>query len=83
VIDVADIRGRWRKATAFLDERARRLFAANEALAQGHGGVSATAIATGLARSTINRGIQEAGRAGEVRYLGEFRAVAGKCATGG
>jgi Rhodopirellula transposase DDE domain len=56
---IADIRSRWRKATAYLDERARRLFAANEALAQGHGGVSATAIATGLARSTINRGIQE------------------------
>ena len=37
----------------------RRLFAATEALAQGRGGVSATAIATGLARSTINRGIQE------------------------
>ena len=59
MIDIADIRSRWRKATAFLDERARRLFAANEALAQGRGGVSATAIATGLARSTINRGIQE------------------------
>ncbi len=59
MIEIADIRSRWRKATAFLDERARRLFAANEALAQGRGGVSATAIATGLARSTINRGIQE------------------------
>lgn len=35
------------------------MFAANEALAQGHGGVTATSIATGLARSTINRGIQE------------------------
>ena len=39
VIEIADIRSRWRKATAFLDERARRLFAANEALAQGRGGV--------------------------------------------
>ena len=59
VIDIADIRGRWRKALAFLDERDRRLFAANEALAQGHGGVTATSIATGLARSTIDRGIEE------------------------
>jgi hypothetical protein len=33
VIDIADIRGRWRQARAFLDERDRRLFAANEALA--------------------------------------------------
>jgi hypothetical protein len=59
VIDIADIRGRWRKAVTFLDERGRRLFAANEALAQGHGGVTATSIATGLARSTIDRGMQE------------------------
>jgi hypothetical protein len=59
VIDIADIRRRWRQAASFLDERARRLFAANEALAQGHGGVTATSIATGLARSTIDRGIQE------------------------
>jgi hypothetical protein len=31
----------------------------HEALAQSNGGVTATSIATGLARSTINRGIQE------------------------
>ena len=55
MIDVVDLRRRWRQAASFLDERGRRLFAANEALAQGHGGVTAT----GLARSTINRGIQE------------------------
>ena len=59
MIDVVDLRRRWRQAGSFLDERGRRLFAANEALAQGHGGVTATSIATGLARSTINRGIQE------------------------
>ena len=44
---------------AFFDERGRRLFAANEALALGDGGVTASSIATGLARSTINRGMQE------------------------
>jgi hypothetical protein len=59
VFDVADIRERWRQAVAFLDERGRRLFAANEALALGDGGVTAASIATGLARSTINRGMQE------------------------
>ena len=64
MIDVADIRRRWRQAASFLDERGRRLFAANEALAQGHGGVTATSIATGVARSTINRGIQELRSAG-------------------
>ena len=64
MIDIVDIRRRWRQAASFLDERARRLFAANEALAQGHGGVTATSIATGLARSTIDRGIQELGSSG-------------------
>jgi Rhodopirellula transposase DDE domain len=59
VIDIADIRSRYRQAEEFLDERGRRLFAANEALALGHGGVTATAKATSLARSTINRGIRE------------------------
>jgi Rhodopirellula transposase DDE domain len=43
----------------FLDERGRRLFAANEALALGYGGVTAAGAATGLARSTIRRAIVE------------------------
>ncbi|HUN41011.1 MAG TPA: ISAzo13 family transposase [Acetobacteraceae bacterium] len=64
MIDIADIRSRFELLEAFLSERGRRLFAANEALAQGHGGVSATARATGIARSTINRGIAEL-RAGD------------------
>ena len=57
MIDVDDIRLRYGQAAGFLDERGRRLFGANEALAHGHGGVSATARATGLARSTIDRGV--------------------------
>ena len=59
MIDIDDIRSRYQPLEEFLGERGRRLFAANEALAQGYGGVSATAQATGLARSTINRGIAE------------------------
>ena len=35
------------------------MFAANEAVALGYGGVTAVAAATGIARSTINRGIAE------------------------
>jgi Rhodopirellula transposase DDE domain len=41
-----------------LDERARRCWAATEALALGYGGVSAVAQATGLARNTIAAGIR-------------------------
>jgi hypothetical protein len=39
-----------------LNERARRLVAAAEARALGHGGVSLVAAVTGLARSTVRRG---------------------------
>ena len=59
MINLDDIRSRWQLVAPFLDERGRRLFAANEALALGFGGVTATALATGIARSTINRGIDE------------------------
>jgi Rhodopirellula transposase DDE domain len=59
VIDVDDIQLRWQQTAPLLDERGRRLFAANEAMAHGYGGVMAVSAATGLARSTINRGIRE------------------------
>jgi hypothetical protein len=59
VIDIDDIRDRYQRTRVFLDERGRRLFAANEALMHGRGGITAVAAATGVARSTINRGIQE------------------------
>jgi len=42
-----------------LNERGRRLFAAAEARSAGHGGVSAAARATGIARSTIGRGLKD------------------------
>jgi len=42
-----------------LDERSRRRWAASEARLIGHGGVSAVAEATGLARRTIYRGLED------------------------
>ena len=42
-----------------LDERARRMMAASEARALGHGGVSAASRACGLSRVTITKGIRE------------------------
>jgi hypothetical protein len=42
-----------------LNERARRLWAATEAMALGHGGIEAVAQATGISRSTVSRGIKE------------------------
>ena len=61
-----------------LDERTRRLMAANEARALGYGGVSLVHRACGLSRNAIAQGIREiedgtAVAAGRVRRLGAGR----------
>ena len=53
------IRRRYQELSKSLDERGRRLFAAAEARAYGHGGVSVVSRITGIARSTIVRGVRE------------------------
>jgi hypothetical protein len=53
------IRDRFFKLKNELTERTRRLFAASEAIALGHGGIAAVARATGMAPSVIGRGIKE------------------------
>jgi transposase len=53
------IRVRWARMKPLLDERQRRLLAASEALALGHGGIAAVQRATGLAWSTVRAGIDE------------------------
>jgi transposase len=78
VIDEGAIRGRYAAVVPLLDERARRLVAGAEALVVGRGGVSAVARATGLSRTTVQRGIAdvqagEAGRTGRVRREGAGR----------
>jgi hypothetical protein len=59
VIDVEPIRERFSVVAPFLDERGRRLVAAAEAFAAGYGGIAAVAMATGIAPSTIGRGMKE------------------------
>ncbi|SRR6266851_204604 len=59
MVEIERVRIQFDRIEPFLDERGRRLFAANEALALGRGGVTAVAAATGIARSTINRGVAE------------------------
>jgi hypothetical protein len=58
-IDAAAIKARFDAVAPFLDERDRRLLAASEAQAAGRGGIAAVARATGIARSTIGRGLIE------------------------
>ena len=78
MIDEAAIRTRYAAVAALVDERARRLFAGSEALAIGRGGVSKVARATGLARSTVRRGVADVtggdlGAKGRVRRAGAGR----------
>jgi Rhodopirellula transposase DDE domain len=53
------IRLKFRALDAVLDERSRRQWAAAEAREYGHGGVTAVAAATGLARDTVAAGLRE------------------------
>ena len=53
------IRRRYEGVSSVLNERGLRRFAATEARAYGHGGVSVVSRITGIARSTICRGIRE------------------------
>ena len=66
MVDASVIRERFTAVSRDLNERARRLLAAAEARAAGHGGVSATSRATGIARSTIGRGLKDLVEAGSL-----------------
>jgi hypothetical protein len=59
MIDTQAIRQRWESVGSKLDERGRRVFAAGEARAAGWGGLAAVSAITGLARSTIGRGLKD------------------------
>ena len=59
MIDRRAIRQRWEADGSKRDERGRRFFAASEARAAGWGGLAAVSNITGLARSTIERGLKD------------------------
>jgi hypothetical protein len=59
MVDGSSIRERYAAVSRDLNERARRLFGAAEARTAGHGGITAASRATGLARSTIGRGLKD------------------------
>ena len=63
VIDVEPIRERFSTVAPFLDERGRRLVAVAEAFALGSGGIAAVVMATGMAPSTIGRGLKQLAQA--------------------
>jgi hypothetical protein len=77
MIDTQAIRRRWNDVGSKLDERRRRLFAAGEVRAAGRGGLEAVAKITGIARSTLGRGLKQVDAApfppGRVRQPGGGR----------
>jgi len=71
-----EIKRRYKRIAGELNERTRRLFAANEAMAIGWGGISVVSRATGLARQVISAGIKEL-QQGERASEGRIRRIGG------
>ena len=59
LMDVDAIRAKYAALEPELTERSRRLWAATEAWALGHGGIARVEEATGISRRTIQRGLRE------------------------
>ena len=83
VLDVDAIRMRYEAVAGHLEERGLRLFAASEARAAGRGGIAAVSRVTGIARSTIGRGLKDLDREAEEWPYGRVRRSGGgrKAAT--
>ena len=58
-MDIATLQAKYESLASALTERASRLWAATEAKALGHGGIALVERATGISRSTIQRGMRE------------------------
>jgi transposase len=58
-MDLRTVRAKYRVLAPTLTERSRRIWAATEAKAIGHGGIGLVEQATGISRSTIQRGLRE------------------------
>ena len=69
---VPELKRKFRSVWSHLDERTRRLVAANEALSLGYGGVSLVHQACGLSRKAIAKGIREI-QGGEQPLVGRVR----------
>ena len=79
MIDTSVIRERFSAVGQELNERSRRLLAAAEAKTAGHGGIGAASRATGVARSTIGRGLKDLADPGSLS--GAVRRPGGGCPT--
>jgi hypothetical protein len=74
--DIPAIRARYAALSGHLDERGRRIFAATEAKTAGYGGIAAVVRATGIAASTVGRGLKDLAAA-DALDLGRVRRPGG------
>jgi len=58
-MQVATLRAKYGALVPVFTERSRRVWAATEAQAIGYGGIALVARATGMAESTIQRGLRD------------------------
>lgn len=58
-MEIETVREKYRALAPVLNERSRRVWAATEARALGHGGIALVERATGISRATIERGLDE------------------------
>ena len=84
---IDNIRYKYEALLECFDEKARRLWAATEAISYGRGGISLVCKATGMSNSTIHKGIKEiknswAPAEGCVRHVGGGRKKATKAKRG-
>jgi hypothetical protein len=77
MVDASVIRDRFAALGPGLNERSRRLLVAAEAKTAGYGGIAAASRATGVARSTIGRGLKDLADPGSLS--GEVRRPGSGC----
>ena len=75
-MELATLRLKHTALAPVLTERSRLVWAATEAQAVGHGGIALVERATGISRSTIQRGMREL-ESGATAPLGRIRRVGG------
>jgi len=77
MLDATELKNKFSSLWPHLDERAKRLFAANEARQYGYGGITAISQACGLSRVTITKALEELDaapiQAGRIRQTGGGR----------
>ena len=74
MISHTELQQKFTSVWPLLDERTRRLLAANEAVSLGYGGISAVHLACGLSRRSIANGIREI-QEGVVALPGRIRSA--------